>query len=189
MAKLSNGGPRPRKSTRKKRSFNPRVFRSKRAYSFVEIADALDTHIRTVQRWRKEGLPILHDGTKPFLVMGQHIHEFLKNRAVKRKKPLRGGEFFCPKCQQPHKSSVEAIRLEFTKRLLGAAHRQVIIHGQCEVCGVRLSLFSSEQKAIAWRDNTPTLSEHPEGLSGTKTCSTNADMEGLDQHEQSQCEE
>ena len=87
---------------KKKRRYDARIFRSRRAYSFAEIAEMLNTHIRTVQIWRSEGLKILDDGMKPFLVMGQDIRIFLKERVQSRKKPLNTGEFLCP--QMPRTS-------------------------------------------------------------------------------------
>lgn len=85
MAKFSNSSPNPGKSTRRKRTFNPRVFRSKRAYSFADIAEMLKIHIRTVQIWRQDGLKILDDTLKQFLVMGQDIQDFLRDRVANRK--------------------------------------------------------------------------------------------------------
>jgi hypothetical protein len=46
----------------------------------------LGTHLRTVQIWRSEGLKILTDEVKPYLVMGQDIRDFIKDRIRKRKK-------------------------------------------------------------------------------------------------------
>ena len=183
MAKFSRTQARPGKPTRQKRTVNPRVFRSRRAYSFADIAETLNKHVRTVQRWKNEGLPILDDGIKPFLVMGRDLRDFIKSQVVKRKKPLQSGQFFCPKCQQPTRSSIENVRLEFTQRRLGACHQQVIIHGMCEVCGVSLTLFSTEQKAAEWRKNAPTLSERPSALNGNEPSSTNADIVRIDRHD------
>jgi hypothetical protein len=53
----------------------------------------LNTHIRTVQRWKREGLKILDEETRPFLVMGQDLQDFLKARSRSRKRPLQPGEF------------------------------------------------------------------------------------------------
>lgn len=173
MAKPRRGGPKTAKRTR---NFNPKVFRSKRAYSFAEIAELLHTHIRTVQSWRSEGLKIVDDGIKPFLVMGQDIQDFLRDRAARRKKPLKPGEFFCPKCQAPRKSQPEDLRIERTKRMLGANHRQVIVKGICQNCGSRLCLFSSEQKIDQWLSCTRTPAEQSLQLESNRESSTNTDI-------------
>ena len=185
MAKLNSSPSKPGKSTRKKRTFNPRVFRSKRAYSFADIAEMLDTHIRTVQIWRKEGLKILDDSVKPFMAMGQDIQDFLSDRVAKRKKPLQPGEFFCTRCQSPRRSRAEHLRIELTNRMLGANHRQAIMRGNCEVCGSRLCLFSSEQKLGEWPKPALMPTERRLALGSNGESSSNTDISRVDQYDQS----
>ena len=171
---------------KKRRTYNVRVFRSKRAYSFAEIAEMLGTHIRTVQNLRKEGLPILEDGTKPFLVMGQDIRNFLTERVRKRRKPLKVGEFLCPRCRQPRKSRPEKLTVEITGRRLGPKYKQVLLRGVCEVCGLSLLLFSSDRKIVEWQKNGLILSERQTVLNGSENSSINADIlqaEGNDESE------
>src|ERR1051325_3945166 len=98
---------------KRKRSFNLRAFKSRRAYTFADIADLLKTHIRTVQRWHTEGLPVL-DETTPFLVMGNAIQSFLKERSKKGKTRLKPGEFYCPRCRAPRLSPPEKVMVEIT---------------------------------------------------------------------------
>jgi hypothetical protein len=145
----------------------------------------LGTHLRTVQIWRSERLKILTDEVKPYLVMGQDIRDFIKDRIRKRKKPLQPGQFFCPRCQQPRNSLAQHLRIEFTNRMLGPLHRQAIIKGICEVCGIRVSVFSSELKAAQWHKNELNITEQPTGLSGSVDSCTNADISKEDEHEQS----
>ncbi len=175
--------------SKRKRTFNARIFRPRRAYSFTEIAEMLGIHPRTVQRWHKEGLKILPDEVKPYLVMGRDIRDFLKDRIRKRKKPLQAGQFFCPRCQQPRKSLAQHLRIEVTNRMLGPCHRQAIIRGICEVCGLRVTLFSSERKAAQWYNNGLIVSEQPTALNGSGDSCTNADMSEEKEHEQSKRKE
>ncbi len=161
---------------KRRRTFDAKVFRSRRAYSFAEIAELLGTHPGTVQRWHNEGLKILTDGVKPYLAMGRDIQDFLKDRIRKRKKPLKPGQFFCPRCQQPRNSLAQYLRIEATNRMLGPCHRQAIIRGICEVCGVRLSLFSSDLKAVQWSKNVLIVSEQPTQLNSSDDSCTNVDM-------------
>jgi hypothetical protein len=161
---------------KKRRTYNARIFRSRRAYSFSDIAEMLNTHIRTVQIWRSEGLKILDDGMKPFLVMGQDIRIFLKERVQSRKKPLNTGEFLCPKCQKPRKSCPNQLTAEFTNRRLGPLYKQVLLRGVCESCGQSLLLFSSDRKILEWQKNGLILSEHVTALTSSDSSSTNTDM-------------
>ena len=178
-------GARGRK---KKRTFDAKKFK-RRAYSFTEIAELLGTHPRTVQRWHNEGLKILTDGVKPYLAMGRDIQDFLKDRIRKRKKPLQPGQFFCPRCQQPRDSLAQHLRIEVTNRMLGPRHRQAIIRGICEVCRVRLSLFSSERKAAQWNKNGLIVSEQPTALNSSGDSCTNVDMSEGREDEQSKRKE
>ncbi len=175
--------------SKRRRTFKAKIFRPRRAYSFIEIAEMLETHPRTVQRWHKEGLKILTDGVKPYLVMGRDIQDFLKDRIRKRKKPLQPGQFFCPRCQQPRNSLAQHLRIEVTDRMLGPCHRQAIIRGICEVCGLRVSLFSSERKAAQWHNDGLILSEQPMTLNGSGDSCTNADMSEEREDEQSKRKE
>jgi hypothetical protein len=63
---------------KKKRIYNARIFRSRRAYSFAEIAEMLNTHIRTVQRWKREGLKILERKPGRFWSWDRIYKTFLK---------------------------------------------------------------------------------------------------------------
>src|SRR6266478_3938122 len=108
---------------KKKRRYNTRIFRSKRAYSFSDIAEMLNTHIRTVQRWIREGLKILDEETRPFLVMGQDLQDFRKARSRSRKRPLQPGEFYCPRCRKQTRSVADRVEADFTGKPLGRVYK------------------------------------------------------------------
>jgi hypothetical protein len=173
------------RSRRRKRTYNGRLFRGKRAYSFAEIAEKLDTHIRTVQVWRKEGLPILDDNAKPFLVMGYSLRDFLKARIRGRKIPLRIGEFFCPRCRAPRRSRADQLTAEITDRRLGRTHKQVLLRGACIACGQPLLLFSSDRKTAIWRENGLIFSELLKVINGSGISSVNTDILKGRENEQS----
>ena len=164
------------RTRRRKRTYNGRLFKARRAYSFEEIAEKLATHVRTVQIWRKEGLKILADNAKPFLVMGYDLRAFLKDRLRSRKKPLKTGEFYCARCREPRRSRPDQLFAETTNRRLGRLHKQVILRGICETCGLRLTLFSSEQKAAGWENIGLTPAEPLKVINGSETSSVNTDI-------------
>ncbi len=154
-----------------KRNHNPRLVKARRSYSLAEIAKIYGTHVRTVHRWTKEGLPVICRETKPYLVLGAHVRDFLKDSAKKRKQPLRADEFYCARCRKPRKSHAEARSVIQTGRKLGA-FQQVIIRGICEICGARLNRFSSDRglsKMLAF-------TEPHQGLTGGEDTSVNDDM-------------
>jgi len=161
---------------KKKRNYNARIFKARRAYSLAEIAEILDIHIRTVQLWKKEGLKILDDKRKPSLVMGRDIRDFLISRLRKRKKPLQRGEFFCPKCHEPRRSLPEMLRVEITQRRIGKAYKQAFLHGTCGVCRHPLLLFSSDRKIEEWRKTGLILAEPMKVLNGIENSSVITDI-------------
>ena len=79
---------------KKKRKHNPNLARLRRSYTFAEIAEVYAVHRRTVQVWRKQGLNVIDDKSKPFLVIGADVRSFLKEKQRRRKHPLKPGEFF-----------------------------------------------------------------------------------------------
>src|ERR1043166_8907547 len=160
---------------KRRRSFNLRIFRSRRAYTFADIAEELETHIRTVQRWHKEGLPVVDD-TTPYLIMGYAIQTFLKERGKRRKTPLKPGEFYCPRCRAPRLSAPEKLVVERTSRRLGKVFKQVLIRGICCQCRQRLLLFSSDRKLAEWLKIPATSAEQGQVLNGSLHRSVNTDM-------------
>ena len=162
--------------TKKKQTHNGRLFKAKRAYSFAEIAEKLGTHDRTVQRWRREGLKILEDHAKPFLVMGQDLRDFMKARRRSRKKPLKMGEFYCPRCREPRRSRPDKLTAQTTQRRLGKTQKQVLLRGVCELCGQRLLLFSSDRKAAEWPKNGLFFTEPLERINGSGISSVKTDI-------------
>jgi hypothetical protein len=163
---------------KKKRTYNARLFRSRRVYSFSDIAEMLDTHIRTVQRWKAEGLKIHDEETRPFLVMGQDLQEFLKARSRSRKRPLQPGEFYCPRCRKQTRSAADRVEAHFTGKPLGRVYKQVLLRGVCENCGQSLLLFSSDKKLADLRRIGLTFTEQHPALNGNIDSSVNADMSG-----------
>ncbi len=161
---------------KRKRTYNGRLFKAKRAYSFAEIAEKLNTHIRTIQIWKKEGMKILDDDAKPFLVMGYDLRDFLKARLKNRKRPLKIGEFYCPRCREPRGSQSGKLTVETTHRQLGRTYKQVLLRGVCESCDQSLLLFSSDRKAAEWQENGLIFTEPLKVIKGSGVSSVNTDI-------------
>lgn len=131
---------------KKKRNHNPNLIKERHSYSFAEISETLNVHPRTVQCWHKQGLKVLDEASKPYLVYGGDLKQFLKSKQQTQKHPLKTGEFFCPKCRAARESLPENITFEVTQKTLGKTSKQAFIRGICEVCGQQLLLFSSDKK-------------------------------------------
>lgn len=160
----------------RKRTFNPRLIKARHSYSLAEVAELYGTHPRTVQRWRKEGLLVLDEASRPFLVMGSSVQDFLRERQTKRKHPLRPGEFFCPRCRCARRSSPGAFLIEITTKRLGKAGQQALIRGRCEACGQRLLRFSSGRQVREFQQNGLLVSEQQKQLGGSRDGSVRTDV-------------
>ena len=160
---------------KKKRKYNPNLVKLRHSYTLAEIAEVYGVHKRTVHSWRKQGLKAIDETSKPYLVIGAEIRRFLKEKSQKRKHPLKPGEFFCPRCQNPRKSLQDQLSVEITNKRLGR-YRQAIIRGVCEVCHCPLFLFSSDRKVQELKENGLMLTEHKATLFGSGDSSLNTDI-------------
>jgi len=129
-----------------KRNYNLNLIKGKHSYTFAEISETLNVHTRTVQSWRQQGLKVIDEASKPYLVYGGELKQFLKTKRQNQKHPLIAGEFFCPKCRCARKSRPENLTFEITTRKLGKTSKQAFIRGICEACNHPLLLFSSDRK-------------------------------------------
>lgn len=161
----------------RKRKPNPRRVKARRSYTWKELADLLGVHERTAQGWKVEGLQMLDETTKPYLVMGDEVKRFLKERSQRRKHPLRLGEFFCATCRQARQSAPHALRVEYTGKRLGKHGAQALLRGICQTCQRPLLLFSSAAKVRQLRENVLLPPELKIVLNGYADTSVNTDME------------
>jgi len=132
--------------TKKKRTYNTNLIKARDTYTFLELAEVYRKHPRTIQNWRKEGLKVLDATIKPYYILGEEIIRFLKEKRQKRKHPLKPGEFFCAPCQTARRSQPDKFSITITDKRLGQTAWQAFIRGICEVCGRRLTVFSSDRK-------------------------------------------
>ncbi len=136
---------------KKNRRHNYHQIKGNLSYTFNEIAQKLNFHLRTIQQWKKCGLKIIDENSRPYLVLGPELKRFLKQKSAGRKHKLSDTEFFCMKCRLPRKSKPEMIQLEYNGKIIGKNQKQVIISGLCKECNSRLIRFSTESKSEEFR--------------------------------------
>ncbi|MGA3083116.1 MAG: helix-turn-helix domain-containing protein [Terracidiphilus sp.] len=90
----------------RKRRPNYRLVKIHRNYTVEEITRLFGTHKNTVRAWVKAGLPTC-DGTRPMLILGCELAEYLKARRTKNKQPCQPGEIYCVRCRAPKQSAGE----------------------------------------------------------------------------------
>lgn len=161
----------------RKRKPNPRRVKARRSYTWKELADLLGVHERTAQGWKAEGLQMLDETTKPYLVMGAEVKRFLKERSQRHKHALQPGEFYCVACHQARQSLPHALQVEYTGKRLGKHGAQALLRGICQTCQRPLLLFSSAAKVQHLRENGLLSPELKIVLNGYADTSVNTDME------------
>jgi len=151
-----------------KRNYNPNIVKSQNSYSFAEIAELFQIHKQTVQDWRLQGLKVIDEIVKPYLVYGEDLQLFLKQRAAKRKVKLNEGEFYCTKCRAARFSTGNALRIEYTNKILSNNVKMALIKGNCEECGTVLTMFSSDRKIKEMFTTGKVIMVHGKGLKGNE---------------------
>ena len=161
---------------KKKRTYSPSRIKGRRTYISKELAEVFRIHIRTIQRWRKDGLAALDEKARPFLFSGEEIIRFLKEKRKKRKQNLKPGEFFCITCRTPRHSKPNKFSIIITGTPLGKTARQAFIKGICETCGRPLTIFSSDRKIQEMRNAGMLPEEHKIALIDNSNSSLNTDI-------------
>jgi excisionase family DNA binding protein len=95
----SNRPPR----ARRKRRYNVRAIKATWPYTVQEIAESLGVHKNAVLRWLGEGLSA-DRSQRPFLIRGDELIRFLKQRQDGRRRKCRPEEFFCFRCRVPREA-------------------------------------------------------------------------------------
>lgn len=164
------------KCLKNKRRLNPYLIKKNRAYTFAEVAEVYNKHIRSIQQWRKEGLQVIDESTKPYLVLGIEVRRFLTERNSKSRISLKESEFYCFKCRTAVSSQPNDIKFDFTGKKLGKSCTQVIIKGVCQNCNTSLRRFSTIDKITEISSGVLKLTQHPLVLIDNGAHSLNTDM-------------
>lgn len=114
-----------------KRHPNGRLVKGHRPYAVDEVASLFKIHRNTVRNWLKAGLKAV-DTSRPTLILGWHLREFLQQRRTASRRPCGLQELFCLRCQLPRKPRSGAVAyLAFTPTLGNLV-------GRCEVCNLKM---------------------------------------------------
>ncbi|MBO9420317.1 helix-turn-helix domain-containing protein [Labrenzia sp. R4_2] len=74
--------------------------KSNRSYSVDEAAEIVGVTVQTIRAWLKQGLRCLN-ASRPTLILGADLKDFLKERTAKNALTLSVGEFKCFRCKAP----------------------------------------------------------------------------------------
>ncbi len=124
-----------------KKNYNLQRLKAKRSYSFNDLAQTMDVHVRTVQGWHTDGLPVV-PGSSPFLVMGAAVKAFIQSRKAEKKVHLEKGQFYCLSCRK----AVAGLEITpiLSQATIGQGKFFYTLRGKCVECGGVVNRFSAE---------------------------------------------
>ena len=122
-----------------KRNFNPRLVKINRSYQVGDIANLFGIHKNSVRAWIKAGLSTI-DESKPYLIRGERLRQFLEARRRKYKCKCQINEIYCVKCRAPKKPLGNMVDYNFL--IQGGISN---IMGLCPDCGSRIFRRTSER--------------------------------------------
>ena len=123
-------------------NYNYKKIISKRSYNSTELSALLGINRKTFKRWVDDGLRVVEVGVSPVLVMGADVIDFIKNKRLKRKMPLKENDFLCLKCHKLVKAKTGSEKIIKTGKKIGKDnHEQSRKTGICEVCGTEVNKY------------------------------------------------
>src|SRR5436190_8356649 len=105
-----------------------RRIKGKYNYTMEEAARALSLHRNTVRNWVRRGGLAAMTGSRPHLILGAVLVEFLKARRLANKRKCGRGELYCLKCRAPRKPVAELIE----HRPMASGRTRLV--GICSTC-------------------------------------------------------
>ena len=105
-----------------------RCIRASACYTAPEVADLLGVAVGTVRSWMRNGLPCLMD-TRPFLIPGDKLKAWLKDRRKRRRQECQPDEIFCFGCRAPRRPQPGTVTIVLRNA------KTTITKGRCPVCG------------------------------------------------------
>ncbi len=154
------------------RRINTRLIKSKYSYMLQELADVIGCHPNTISNWIKnEGLQRI-DGVYPYMLFGQVVIDFLKDRQLKNKSKLLLNEFHCCTCQAPRRA------WEGIATIKSINSKIAMLHAVCEQCDGKISKIIS-LKNITEIEKTFTIHTlQPSALTQSTNTNSNCETKG-----------
>jgi DNA-binding XRE family transcriptional regulator len=113
-----------------------RRLKKNRHYTYEAAAEHLNVTPQTIRSWRSSGLQVLTN-TRPHLILGEALSEFLDQRDRDRSRTLALEEFLCFSCKKAVKPLGMMTDLEVT--IAGRAQLTAL----CETCEARCHKYVS----------------------------------------------
>lgn len=110
--------------------------KSFRCYTIAEAAEVSGVSPRTIRNWASDGLRVM-DGTRPALIRGDDLMDYIKRKRESRAVKTRIDTFYCLPCRKERHAAGGMADCEITD---GRAKLTAL----CDVCGTVVSKPVSE---------------------------------------------
>lgn len=112
---------------------NPRLAKLHYSYTVEEAARTLGVHKGSIRNWIKSGLPTV-DKTRPVLIMGSELRDWLAKRRRAAKRPCPPGTLYCFKCREPRPPALGMIEY------VPMSAKSGMLKALCAGCGTTMHL-------------------------------------------------
>jgi hypothetical protein len=120
-----------------------RRIKGKYSYTIEEAARALNLHRNTVRNWVRRGGLCAMTESRPHLILGSVLVEFLKGRRLAQKGKCGLGELYCLKCRAPRKPIAELIE----HRPMASGRTRIV--AICSICETLMHRFVANRNVEA----------------------------------------
>ncbi|PSL20517.1 helix-turn-helix domain-containing protein [Shimia abyssi] len=118
---------------------NPMAVKTNTTYDVFEAARELNVTPATIRNWIKDGMEAM-TSSKPYLILGSAIREYLRSKKAAARRPLKDEQLFCPSCRTGRKP----VGMKVT--LSAVSPKTDILKGVCQRCdGTATRMISHEQ--------------------------------------------
>lgn len=118
---------------------NPMAIKAALSYTINEAAQALGKNPATIRNWIKDGLPVM-SSCKPYLISGEALRFYLRNKYKSAKRPLAADQLFCPCCGVGRKPDDMAVVMS------EMAPKTNLLKGQCSQCNATATRMISKSR-------------------------------------------
>lgn len=118
---------------------NPMAVKAALTYDIYEAAKALGKTPATIRSWIKDGLPVM-SSRKPYLISGEAIRSYLREKYKAAKRPLGQNEFFCPGCRDARQP------VGMAATVWPMQNQTVLLKGVCITCGCTCTRMISKSR-------------------------------------------
>ena len=157
--------------TRKRRTYNLRLVRREYSYTIQEIAALFGLHKNTLSQWLKAGLKPI-DRSRPMLIHGSDLINFLLARQSARRTRCQPDEFFCFRCRTPRHPLGRKVDVQPRNAKL------LNLVAICAECGTTIRKVGSAKKRAFFCQLFSAATLAPPHISETLTSSDNRDLTG-----------